>query len=289
MAHRLLLCTDLDRTLLPNGPEPESPRARRLFRALASRPEVCLAFVTGRDRTRVEQAIDDYELPVPDCVIADVGTSIYAIADGGEWSMNERWHEQIGRDWADIGRDVLERRLADIAELRLQEPSKQNRFKLSYYVPLATEVTELLGHVESRLRRIGVRYAAVHSVDEPRGVGLLDILPGSATKRHAIDFLMHEAGFDSSETVFCGDSGNDLIVLASEIPCVLVANASPEVRRQAIDLARAGNCLDALYIARGSFLDLNGNYAAGILEGVAHFCPDAIGWISAALNEETQT
>ena len=38
----LLLCTDLDRTLIPNGREPESPEARPWFRRLAAEPEVAL-------------------------------------------------------------------------------------------------------------------------------------------------------------------------------------------------------------------------------------------------------
>ena len=57
MSERLLICTDLDRTLLPNGVQPESPGARRRFAALASRPEVTLVYVTGRHRALVEQAI----------------------------------------------------------------------------------------------------------------------------------------------------------------------------------------------------------------------------------------
>lgn len=35
---RLLLCTDLDRTLLPNGSEPESEQARKKFSQLAEHP-----------------------------------------------------------------------------------------------------------------------------------------------------------------------------------------------------------------------------------------------------------
>lgn len=48
--NRLLICTDLDRTLIPNGPQPESPKARALFRRLVSREEVTLAYVSGRHR-----------------------------------------------------------------------------------------------------------------------------------------------------------------------------------------------------------------------------------------------
>ena len=72
MSRRLLLCTDLDRTLLPNGPQPESQGARMLFKRLAERPEVTLAYVTGRHRKLVEKAISLYRLPLPNYVITDV-------------------------------------------------------------------------------------------------------------------------------------------------------------------------------------------------------------------------
>ncbi len=65
MPDRLLICTDLDRTLIPNGPQPESPGARRRFAILAERPEVTLAYVSGRHRALVEDAITTYRLPTP--------------------------------------------------------------------------------------------------------------------------------------------------------------------------------------------------------------------------------
>ena len=43
MSQRLLICTDLDRTLIPNGPQSESPSARESFSRLTQRAEVTLA------------------------------------------------------------------------------------------------------------------------------------------------------------------------------------------------------------------------------------------------------
>lgn len=280
MPHRLLLCTDLDRTLLPNGPEPESADARSMFHALTERPEVSLAYVTGRDRNRVEQAIDQYRLPVPDHVVADVGTTIYEITQAGGWTRNTAWEAQIGRDWHSQNHESLAHRLADLEALRLQETSRQNRFKLSYYAAANVDETALAGAIHARLDELGIRCTVIYSVDELRGIGLVDIVPACATKLHAIEFLIAKSGLTALETVFCGDSGNDLNVLASRIPGVLVANASAQVRRQALELARQQKNEDALYVARGSFLNLNGNYAGGILEGVAHYCPAALQWIT---------
>ena len=59
----LLLCSDLDGTLIPNGTAPESPAARPLFRRFAAHPGVCLAYVTGRDPGLVEQALTEAGLP----------------------------------------------------------------------------------------------------------------------------------------------------------------------------------------------------------------------------------
>ena len=84
MTKPILICTDLDRTLLPNGKQPESPGARAGFRRLVSRPEITLAYVSGRHRRLVEDAIREYELPLPDWVIGDVGTTIYQV-HATEW------------------------------------------------------------------------------------------------------------------------------------------------------------------------------------------------------------
>ena len=269
---RLLLCTDLDRTLLPNGAQPESRDARRLFAQLVGEDAVVLTYVTGRDRRLVEKAIANYAIPAPAFVISDVGTRIHDLRLGA-WRDLPQWERAIDRDWAGCSRAELVRLLQDLSALRLQELAKQNRHKLSYYVPLQADRTALGRELQRRFGERGVAAQLVWSIDEPSGVGLLDILPASAGKLAAIEFLRDQLGFNDNEVLFAGDSGNDLTVMASRLPAVLVANANAEVREQALELARRNGTGDRLYLARGGFLELNGNYAAGILEGVAHFHP----------------
>ena len=38
---------------------------------------------------------------------------------------------------------------------------------------------------------------------------------------------------------------------------------------------------EALYVARGGFFGLNGNYRGGMLEGIAHFHPQVTQWLQA--------
>ena len=98
MSIRLLICTDLDRTLLPNGPQPESPDARKRFNRLAAHPGITLVYVTGRDQVLVEEAMEEYRLPRPAYVIANVGSTIYQVQQSN-WSHMEKWQHEISPDW----------------------------------------------------------------------------------------------------------------------------------------------------------------------------------------------
>jgi HAD superfamily hydrolase (TIGR01484 family) len=243
-----------------------------MFKQLVSMPNVHLAFVTGRHRELVEHAIEEYGLPHPDYVVADVGTTVYKI-HSGDWTEMEQWGRQISPAWVGMSRDEIHDLLKDISGLRLQEQKKQNRFKLSYYVSIECNKDELECEIISLLSSKSIKATLVWSIDSVLSIGLLDILPAAATKQHAIEFLMGELGFGINNTVFSGDSGNDISVLASAIKSILVANASEEVRQEVIREAEAGGNADAVYLAKGGFDGMNGNYSAGSLEGVVHYLP----------------
>ena len=274
----ILICTDLDRTLLPNGNQPESPDARRRFACFAAREEVRLAYVTGRHLALVEKAIANYVLPRPDFVIADVGTSLYESADDS-WRRRADWDEQFASEWGGMDHTAIRLLFADMIELQLQGAAKQSRYKLSFYVPLYTDKHTLLPAMQQRLERHQVRASLIWSIDDPAGIALLDVVPESATKFHAIKYLMHREGFTPENTVFAGDSGNDLPVLSSPLLTILVANATEDVREEALQLSAYHGTSDSLYLARGDFMGMNGNYSAGILEGVAHFLPQTRAWM----------
>ncbi len=275
----LLLCTDMDRTLLPNGHQPESPRARELFHRLVSREEVTLAYVTGRHRALVEEAIDEYRLPLPDYVIGDVGSTLYQVR-GNSWELQQDWQDEIAGDWAGYDHAHLAAMFSRLDGLELQETDKQNEFKLSYYVRLDNDSSAMMEKMQDLLHTEGVQASLVWSVDELKGSGLLDILPASATKFHAVEFLRNQLGYERDQTLFAGDSGNDMQVLTSSIPSVLVANAAVDVKAQAVTDAQASGNRDALYLAKGDYPGMNGNYSAGIIEGVAHYIPESSAWLN---------
>jgi HAD superfamily hydrolase (TIGR01484 family) len=278
-----LLATDLDRTLLPNGPEEESPGARPLLAALAAELELQLAYVTGRRLELVEAAIEEYDLPRPHFVLADVGTSLYAPRGAG-WELSPAWTARLAEDWdGRTARDLapLLAGLAAGAQLELQEPAAQGEFKLSFYTPLEVDAEALVHRVRAALAGAGLRAAVVHSVDAAARTGLLDVLPACSAKLRALEHLMAARGVARREVVFAGDSGNDLEVLVSPIPAVLVANADEDLRARALREAADAGFRERLYAARGGLFGMNGNYAAGILEGWVHFHPEDTGRLAA--------
>lgn len=270
---RLFLCTDMDRTVIPNGVQPEDPQARKRFAAFCSRPEVTLAYVSGRHLRLVQQAIKNYGLPTPDFVISDVGSKIYH-QENQQYHELPTWEQEIDKDWQGKSHGYIKAMFTDITSLRLQEVAKQNTHKLSYYLPLHADHEGIIALMQARLVKEQIDASLIWSVDETQGMGLLDVLPKNATKLHAIQFLRTQLGYSLQEIIFAGDSGNDLSVLSSEIPSVLVANATEDVRRAAQQLSEQHGYPQALYLADNGQSGTEGNYSAGVLAGVRHFMSD---------------
>ncbi len=273
MIQPLLICTDLDRTLIPNGEQPESPQARLLFCQLVSNSQITLAYVTGRDQVLVQEAIAEYELPVPNFVIADVGSTIYEIKNN-QWLRLTDWDNQISVDWQHKTQTDLVNFFADFDHIKLQEISKQGLHKLSYYVSLNAELEPIITKIQAKLTAEKIQANIIWSIDEKAHVGLLDILPLSANKYNAIAYLMKSQNFTLDNTVFSGDSGNDLDVLMSPIKSILVGNAHLDVKEKIQSAMNQVGLKDSIYIAQGKSSKLNGNYSAGILEGIFHYFPD---------------
>ncbi len=284
MTGKLLLCTDLDQTLIANGAAVESPGAMALLKHWLASHDIRLAYVSGRSRALVEAAIKEFDLPLPHHVIGDVGTTLYHVDEDGHWQADAGWSQSISEDWGGRSSDQLAEILGEPELLDFQPQERQGQHKLSYFSAPGSDVTPAVRSILHKLNEQGIRARAVtsetHSTQGEPETGFVDILPRSASKYHAIRYLMQHSGFALENTVFSGDSGNDLEVLASPLPAILVANASEQVRQQARQAAETAGHPDALYLATGGWQAMNGCYAAGILEGIAYYHPAWADWFS---------
>lgn len=276
---RLLLCTDMDRTIIPNGLEPETNSVRHRLQKLVNHPQVMLAYVSGRDCLLMQQAIQDYDLPIPDYAITNVGSQILEIKEQ-QWQELSQWQQCMDLQWHGKDASYIYGLLANITQLSLQEAHKQSPHKISYYLTPAKDLQATTEKVQTCLRQANLDCNLIASIDEMEQVGLLDILPKGASKLHAIEFLRERLQLQQDELIFAGDSGNDLAVLTSSINSVLVNNASQAVRQQAVQISKQNGTQEHLYLAQGQYLDSNGNYAGGVLEGVWHYAPEFRAYLS---------
>jgi hydroxymethylpyrimidine pyrophosphatase-like HAD family hydrolase len=144
---------------------------------------------------------------------------------------------------------------------------------LSYYVPLYSDTDAVIQAIEARLRGHGIEVSVIWSIDEPKNIGLIDVLPRNASKLHAIKFLQGKLNYQHQEIVFAGDSGNDMPVLVSDVQSILVDNASDNIKASAEQQSTQKGHASSLYLAQAERYGMNANYAAGVLEGIGYYAP----------------
>ncbi len=263
-----ILATDLDRTLLPNGSWEHDAHAIDLFNELTlKQKDVLLVYVTGRNLDLTEKAIKEYGVRYPDVLCADVGTSIRRY-ENGQWRFDDGWTNRVNRSNPRWNAAAIRDALVSTEGMQEQESQHLNQFKQSYYVDHERK-REVLSQVNERVKG-KFDEVIIYSFDSQNGKGLLDLLPATATKQTALEYVAEEFGAQHKDVVFCGDSGNDIFPLTAGFCGVLVRNADDQL------VANVRKAMDAhpaltVYFARGNFRGLKGYYTSGVIEGACYY------------------
>ncbi|MBX2813988.1 MAG: HAD family hydrolase [Myxococcales bacterium] len=255
-----VLATDLDRTLLPNGRwDPEEGAIAR-FNQLTEASDLVVVYVTGRSLTSTEEAIAKYGIRYPHVLCADVGTSIYRYKED-TWIADDGWPSWVMKGSPKWDAEAVARMLASVTDVQLQEPTCQRLFKRSFYVDHGRQATI----VDSVRALTGGRFdeVLVYSYDESADVGLLDILPKTATKQTSLAYVADASGCSHSQVVFCGDSGNDILPLTASFLGVLVGNADEQLVEKVQEAERKMPSLQVYYAQK--------YYTAGVIEGAKYY------------------
>lgn len=259
-----LLAADMDGTVIPLEDTPVRRREVADFREVVEGAgHLELAYVTGRDLELALEGIRAFHLPRPAFLACDVGTSVYR-RDGDAYVPDPTYVQAMQTAMGGVDADDLRRALPEVEGLRLQHPSRQGRFKVSLTFPGERAPEPFLAVVEERVHQLGARVTLVVSRDGITGEGLLDILPAGVAKDHAVRYLHDHTGVAEEHLVYAGDSGNDRAAMLAGYRVVVVANAPDELKASLRDEGRLLKIDDLLYFARRP-------YAAGVMEGLAHF------------------
>lgn len=96
----------------------------------------------------------------------------------------------------------------------------------------------------------------------------LDLVSRQAGKRESLEYVARRCGFPLEHTVACGDSGNDILMLAGDSRAIVVGNAQGDLRRWVADnpqdVQEGPDGLSRLRVTQAA-------EAEGILEGLEYF------------------
>lgn len=244
LGDRLMVC-DIDNTLVGD----REALAELMVELERHRGRIAFGVATGRVPPSTLSVLREWDVPMPDVLITSVGSEIYY--GHGRIVEDVGWRRTIDRHW---DREALQAALADVPGLRLQPKANQRPLKLSYLVD--PERAPAVPELKRSLRDLGLRASLIYSHEE-----FLDVLPERASKGRAVRYVAHRWGFPLDHVLVAGDSGNDLDMLRSGVPGVVVGNCQPELRSL--------RSREEVYFAENL-------YARGISEGATYhgFWPD---------------
>lgn len=234
----MLLATDLDGTFLAG----EAKSRQQLYRLVNARPEISLAYVTGRGLESVLSLLADPLLPNPEYVICDVGATLIRTAD---MQPIQPLQSEIESRWC--GEHAVVLAMSRFKGLIRQNVPQQRR--CSYWCQ-----PELLNELRSQIEAEALRLdcEVLYSADQ-----YLDILPRSTSKGSTLRMLVESLGIETPRVLVAGDTLNDLSMYREGYPGVCVGESEPA-------LLAATDHLDNVLHAKAAG-------CGGIIEAIDHF------------------
>lgn len=258
-----ILATDLDGTLIPLKEHPRNKVDLKTLLHYRLMERLTLVFVSGRHKESICEAICEQHLPLPDWVIADVGTTIYRAEDPFMLTPISEYHEHLS-DLTD-GRPIEE--LDEIAltfdSVRRQESEKQGDFKRSFYAD-ADQTHAIADQIRKTLAENNLPFAVIDSIDPFTGDGLIDLLPQNVSKAYALRWWTDHIDRPREAVVFAGDSGNDMAAFTAGYRTIVVGNTDRSIANAVAEEHRRQEWADRLFLAEG-------RGTSGVLEGCKHF------------------
>ncbi|MFC4022470.1 HAD-IIB family hydrolase [Oceanobacillus longus] len=205
-----MLATDLDGTFVG-----DTKGLKRLIRYYEKLPyEVTLVYITGRHRDSALSLIKTENLPIPQILVTDVGTTIY---EDKNFKPNIEWDEKMKQNWYP---ESIRKVALEFPQLIPQQLPADRRVS---FVIEESGTGSVKGFKEA-LAEEGIPHKFIFSSGRD-----IDILPSHSGKGEALRFITENYTSDDTSILVAGDSGNDLEMLTLGYPSVIVANARKEL------------------------------------------------------------
>ncbi len=241
----LILATDLDGTFL--SPDLNTITSDLYKTIKDNRNNIILIFVTGRGYESIISLLDDPSLPVPDYIIADVGSTVLK-RQGEVFIPVMPLQNEIAAKWP--GREVILNSITDITGLQIQEVPQERRCSFFY------ENETVLSEVKNIGNALGL--TILTSADK-----YLDFLPMGVSKGNSLMQLLKLEGLPENKVLVAGDTLNDLSLMQAGYRGVVVNNGELALK-EAINLQNSKRKALKIYMAQETG-------PSGILEAINHY------------------
>lgn len=259
---RPILATDLDGTLIPLTGNSQNIADLKMLRQQIENIGIELVFVTGRHLESVESAIEQFDLPQPDWIVCDVGSSVYQNSNRG-WQPVSKYQTELRDALGCKSMRSFHEHFDEHDLLRLQEPEKQTDFKMSFYAD-GKNLGLAKSSLTDELVRLRINGSIIASVDPFNGDGLLDVLPTGVSKQFALDWWLNHLNFDREQVAFAGDSGNDFAAMTAGYKTIVVGNADAELVQQVTKFHATQDWEGRLHVSKQQA-------TSGVLDGIRTF------------------
>lgn len=219
---RMVLATDLDGTFLGGSKTDRTA----LYDWLRAQHDVQLIFVTGRDPEFIAELCAAGDVPTPEYVIGDVGTTI-ARFDKARVQPLPDLEAPIATAWHGLT-DEVQARLDSVDGLWLQKAAFRHRLSYEY---------------DARFDRAALSVLDGLAVDLIVSHGcFVDVLPKGVSKGPSLLRLIAHLELNADRVLVAGDTLNDLSMFQTGLHGALVGGAEPELLEATAHLPRAHRC-----------------------------------------------
>lgn len=241
----ICIVTDLDNTLVGNVAATQEFNRTVLVLGKAVR----LVYATGRSYISALRLKEQADLLEPDYWITGVGSEIYQGT-----TIDRTWSDHLSHRWDRSALWTIAKQVCKEFPVLIPQPEDTyNEHKISFYL-YGKDTGKVLEVLRDRIAESGLAAQVIYSSNED-----LDILPIRCDKGLAMRYVMEKMGFDNTNTLVCGDSGNDIGLFKQHTLGVVVGNARSELLEWCLEFGA-----ETVLFARS-------DCAAGILEGLNHF------------------
>lgn len=236
-----LFSTDLDGTLL--GDPGAATRFSAAWAGIDPRRRPLLVYNTGRSVHDTRALVLARQLPEPEFIIGGVGTELH----DGLYNAGADFSSRFSEGW-DLAK--IEQIVGSLPGVRRQPGEFLHRYKSSWTWSRARR--EQIDALKQRLKDAGLRTTIVYSC-----LHFLDVLPASADKGNALQWLCNRLGIPTEAVLVAGDTANDTsMFLLPGVRGIVVENALPELT--------AALPAESVFVAPQPMAD-------GVIAGLCHY------------------